>query len=522
MKQAILCLMAVGLCSAQTTVNGGRDYKGTLKTSGTISSVDFSAAGSTAPVKTGTLAARPAACTQGQLYFATDAASGQNLSACTTTGNPGTWTQISGSGRRRELLVANDSGSLEPNKTMKRLLTFLFFAGVLSAQYAAVPGTQYPALESILNAKPAMTRAAGVPSGNCTQALDLYLNTTNGDLYVCSATNTWLKVTGAGGGAPSAHAATHQNGGGDEVATATPGANAIPKAGAGGKLAMGFLASGTPDGTRFVRDDGTLAVPPGGGSGITTMTTGAADPVASCTAPGTSNLALYTQTTTQDIWACVATDTWKKVLSTTNTGTFVATGATGTAPSNPASGADTCWYDITADTQLCKNSAGNVYATVKTAASRTANQFVTHVGATGIPATAAIASSDLPAANRSVTIAGYEVGAEDAAAALTTTNLTNHAIKVNDAYAKTLTEASCISDVGDQTVTVKIAATTMFTIHCVAPGTYSIGTTDGTTGYIIAASMGSTAVGAHTQLDLSGTANATTKNVKLYFYGTVN
>ena len=82
---------------------------------------------------------------------------------------------------------------------MKRLPTFLFFAGVLSAQYAAVPGTQYPALESILNAKPAMTRAAGVPSGSCTQSLDLYLNTINGDLYVCAATNTWLKVTGAAG-----------------------------------------------------------------------------------------------------------------------------------------------------------------------------------------------------------------------------------------------------------------------------------------------------------------------------------
>src|SRR3990167_4158884 len=37
------------------------------------------------------------------------------------------------------------------------------------------------------------------------------------------------------------HAAAHQNGGADEVATATPGANAIPKAGAGGKLAAGWV-----------------------------------------------------------------------------------------------------------------------------------------------------------------------------------------------------------------------------------------------------------------------------------------
>ena len=98
MKRAILWLMAAGLCGAQIIVNGGRDFKGTIKTSGTISSVDFSAAGSTAPVKAGTTAARPAACVQGQLYFSTDAVPGQNLSACTTTGAPGTWTQIGGGG----------------------------------------------------------------------------------------------------------------------------------------------------------------------------------------------------------------------------------------------------------------------------------------------------------------------------------------------------------------------------------------------------------------------------------------
>ncbi len=38
-----------------------------------------------------------------------------------------------------------------------------------------------------------------------------------------------------------AHASSHQNAGSDEVATATPAANAIPKAGSGGKLAAGWL-----------------------------------------------------------------------------------------------------------------------------------------------------------------------------------------------------------------------------------------------------------------------------------------
>jgi hypothetical protein len=37
----------------------------------------------------------------------------------------------------------------------------------------------------------------------------------------------------------------------------------VPVLGTGGRLAVARLASGTPDGTQYVRDDGTLAVPPG-------------------------------------------------------------------------------------------------------------------------------------------------------------------------------------------------------------------------------------------------------------------
>lgn len=56
----------------------------------------------------------------------------------------------------------------------------------------------------------------------------------------------WLQPEGAGGGTPSAHATSHQHGGSDEVATATPTANAIPKAGAGGTLAAGWIAGVAP------------------------------------------------------------------------------------------------------------------------------------------------------------------------------------------------------------------------------------------------------------------------------------
>ena len=46
-----------------------------------------------------------------------------------------------------------------------------------------------------------------------------------------------------GSGTTFTHASQHQNGGSDEVATATPGANAIPKADVTGKLAAGWLPS---------------------------------------------------------------------------------------------------------------------------------------------------------------------------------------------------------------------------------------------------------------------------------------
>jgi hypothetical protein len=140
MKRAILFVAFAALCGAQTTVNGGRDYKGTLKASGSVSVVDFSGSGSTAPAKAGSSASRPTACTQGQIYFATDVAAGQNLYFCTVTGTPGIWTQMSG------------------------------------------------------NAAGTMTAGTGAPAGNCAPPM-LYIDTTNQDLWYCSASNTWKKPT---------------------------------------------------------------------------------------------------------------------------------------------------------------------------------------------------------------------------------------------------------------------------------------------------------------------------------------
>ena len=63
-------------------------------------------------------------------------------------------------------------------------------------------------------------------------------------------------VPPAGGGL---HASTHQNGGNDEVATATPGANAIPKANVNGKLVNGWLQTGSGNGLDSDTVDGQHA-----------------------------------------------------------------------------------------------------------------------------------------------------------------------------------------------------------------------------------------------------------------------
>ena len=72
-KSLVLIFVAVSIAAAQTRID--------LRTQG--KSVDFSAATSTKPSKTGT--AIPAACSIGETFFKTDAAAGANLYGCTAT-----------------------------------------------------------------------------------------------------------------------------------------------------------------------------------------------------------------------------------------------------------------------------------------------------------------------------------------------------------------------------------------------------------------------------------------------------
>jgi hypothetical protein len=82
---------------------------------------------------------------------------------------------------------------------------------------------------------------------------ELFWRDDESKLYKRNGTNTtWVAVVAA----VAAHASTHQHGGADEVATATPGVNAIPKADGGGKLDSWVTANAVA-GTPSLRQLGT-------------------------------------------------------------------------------------------------------------------------------------------------------------------------------------------------------------------------------------------------------------------------
>jgi len=187
-REIILGLgLGVAILSAQTTVNGGRVFTGVLKSNGASATVDFSGASSTVPVQTGLLAARPASCTAGQMYFATDAASGQNLSYC--AGSPGTWTAAAGSGSLPGTVVQTNQ----------------------SNGYSA--GTQdFSGAGHTLPAKKGT--ASQLPS-TCAVGEEYFATdaTAGQNMYYCTAANSWtqqLVGSGGGGGNPGGVAGSIQ------------------------------------------------------------------------------------------------------------------------------------------------------------------------------------------------------------------------------------------------------------------------------------------------------------------------
>ena len=109
----------------------------------------------------------------------------------------------------------------------------------------------------------------------------------------------------------------------------------------------------------------TWTLEAGGGGGITVLTTGSGAPVASCTAPSTSNLAKYYDSTNHKMWTCVATNTWEEDITVDPTAAFLITGNAGTAPGTPATGKGNIYIDTVQKGLSIKDDAGQITRTVK-------------------------------------------------------------------------------------------------------------------------------------------------------------
>ena len=181
-------LLAVA-CSAQTTVNGGRVFTGIVKSSGANATVDFSGAASTVPVVTGLSTARPSSCTAGQMYFATDATAGQNLSYC--TGSPGTWT-----------IAGGESGSPGPTVVQTNQ----------SNTYTA--GTQD--FSGSAHTLPSKKGTAALLPPTCTTGEEYFATdaAAGQNKYYCTATNTWSPQAGGSPGGLSGSVQMNNGSGG--------------------------------------------------------------------------------------------------------------------------------------------------------------------------------------------------------------------------------------------------------------------------------------------------------------------
>jgi len=103
-----------------------------------------------------------------------------------------------------------------------------------------------------------------------------------------------------------------------------------------------------------------------GGGAYQVDAVAAGAPSANCTAPTTSAIHTYIDSTNGDEWWCYATNSWKKMLSVTASGPWLVSGATGSAPSTPASGFVSCYFATSGGSaQVCLDSSGNSWQMVQ-------------------------------------------------------------------------------------------------------------------------------------------------------------
>lgn len=95
MRKLLVLLILCGVAMAADTREGKITADAIVLTGTNSAGVNFSVALHTLPFKVGLIAAKPATCTAGEAYFATDEATGQNVYLCTSLN---TWTRMFNAG----------------------------------------------------------------------------------------------------------------------------------------------------------------------------------------------------------------------------------------------------------------------------------------------------------------------------------------------------------------------------------------------------------------------------------------
>lgn len=97
----------------------------------------------------------------------------------------------------------------------------------------------------------------------------------------------------------------------------------------------------------------------------------------------TTAMTLYRDTATTDLWTCVATNSWERLLRTTGTGVFVETLQIGSAPVRPSAGNIKCYADSTDNMRICLDSGTQTAVMLKSESGVTSNQWVQYIDVHG-------------------------------------------------------------------------------------------------------------------------------------------